>query len=134
VLDEPAPSREAGDPSPAATTAPDDALYCAACGTLVTRQRWAIRVRESHDHVVFNPAGRLFRVRCFSLAPGAVAVGPASGTFSWFPGLDWRIAFCRGCAVHLGWTYQNPSGAEAFWGLDARALTTSPPISPTDTA
>lgn len=100
----------------------DDALSCAACGALVTRQRWAISRRDAHEHVVFNPAGHLFRVRCFSQAPGASPIGPAQEDFSWFPGYPWQIALCLECGQHLGWHYPGRDGLSGFWGLNAKRL------------
>ena len=93
---------------------PDDAIYCAGCGHLVTRRRWRISRRDAHEHTVFNPAGRLFTIVCFKEAPGAVPQGAASGDFTWFPGYRWTISVCLGCAVHIGWRFE---GSDVFFGL-----------------
>lgn len=106
--------------------APDDTLYCAVCGAPVTRTRWATSRRDAHEHVVFNPTGHLFRLRCFSQAPGAYPVGPPSDHFTWFPGHDWQVALCLGCDRHLGWKYLSARDYLGFWGLDARTLTKRP--------
>lgn len=105
--------------------AADDALYCAGCGHLVTRTRWAISI-DGHEHVVFNPAGRLFRVRCFSDAPGVAATGTPSGYFTWFRGYDWCFALCRGCSDHLGWSYTGDGPPARFFGLIASKLVGRP--------
>lgn len=101
----------------------DDALFCASCGHLLTRQRWATSVRDGHQHVVFNPAGHLYRVRCFGQSPGAFAIGPPSHEFTWFPDHLWQIALCVGCDRHIGWRFVAPTGVHGFWGLNAGALT-----------
>ena len=92
----------------------DDALYCAACGLLMTRGRWRVIRRDAHEHTVFNPAGRVFRVVCFKEAPGAASQGFPSDEFTWFPGYRWTIAVCRGCSIHVGWRYD---GDDVFFGL-----------------
>lgn len=94
----------------------DDALYCAGCGHLVTRARWAISI-DGHEHVVFNPAGRVFRVVCFSEAPGAASVGEPTAHFTWFKSYDWTFALCRGCGEHLGWRYAGDASPPVFFGL-----------------
>lgn len=100
----------------------EERLYCARCGMFVTKGRWRIRMKGEHEHVVFNPAGVLFRVQCFEEAPGAVAVGSASAEFTWFRGYDWRVALCTGCNSHLGWMYEGADAPAVFFGLIAQAL------------
>ena len=97
--------------------AADDAVYCAGCGHLATRGRWAMAVNAAHEHTVFNPAGILFKVLCFKEAPGVGASGEASGDFTWFKGYLWRIAFCRGCGAHLGWRFEGDGEPAVFFGL-----------------
>ncbi len=121
-----------GDPSPGKRRRPDstperdDRLYCAACGHPVTRERWRIAVNGAHEHVVFNPAGRLFRIGCFAVADGAAAVGAASDAFTWFKGFMWRIALCAGCGAHLGWRYSSGGALADFFGLILGMLSASP--------
>jgi hypothetical protein len=105
----------------------DDAIYCAACGGLVTRGRWRISMNGDHEHTVFNPAGIVFRVVCFKEAPGVGAVGEPSGEFTWFRGYDWQVALCRGCNVHIGWQYAGEQEPQVFFGLIAPKLTNAPP-------
>lgn len=105
----------------------DEALYCIACGALVTRSRWRFAMNGDHEHVVFNPAGLVFRVLCFREAPGAAAMGPATGEFTWFRGFRWRVASCVGCGVQLGWRYEGKPFPRLFFGLDQARLSTKPP-------
>lgn len=93
------------------------AYYCARCGTYMTRGALGIRMGGEHEHVLFNPAGMLFRVVCFRDAPGAVAVGNATGEFTWFSGYDWRIALCKDCDTHVGWMYEGAGSPAVFFGL-----------------
>ncbi|WP_239988599.1 cereblon family protein [Paramagnetospirillum kuznetsovii] len=78
-----------------------------------------------HEHVVFNPAGLLFRILCFRDATGAAADGAASGVFTWFSGYLWRLAACRACGAHLGWRYEGAAEPRIFFGLIKDMLTTS---------
>jgi len=102
------------------------AYYCARCGQLVTRSDFAIRVNDDHQHVVFNPAGVVFRVACFRDATSIVATGAASNLFSWFRGYTWRIALCCGCGEHLGWMYEGDGPPPLFFGLIAAKLSEHP--------
>lgn len=120
---------DAGDPSLDARVddGADDrlerALVCAACGQEVTSARSATTVAGRHHHTFMNPSADVFHVRCFADAPGAALRGPATDEYSWFPGLAWRIALCRGCGSQLGWSFQpGPGGAVAFFGLIAERL------------
>ncbi|MBB4264546.1 cereblon family protein [Roseospira visakhapatnamensis] len=80
-------------------------IRCRACGAPITRRAWAIRVRDAHEHTVFNPAGLVFRIGCFVEAPGVRPFGPRSTAFSWFPGHAWMVSACAGCGCHLGWLF-----------------------------
>ena len=102
----------------------DDAIYCAACGMLVTRGRWRIEQRAAHEHTVFNPAGVVFTILCFKDAPGTASQGTPSDEFTWFAGYRWSVAVCRGCSVHIGWRYD---GADVFFGLIKPRLTDKKP-------
>ena len=94
--------------------ATDDALYCSGCLHLITRVRWQISRKGDHAHTVFNPAGQLFKIGCYSDAPGATPSGDASEEFTWFPGTVWRIALCQNCGRHMGWQFLAD---EEFFGL-----------------
>lgn len=102
------------------------AYYCARCGAFMTRARLGIRMNGEHEHVVFNPAGLVFRIVCFSDAPGAVAVGNASDQFTWFKGFTWRLALCKGCGTHMGWMYEGTGAPAVFFGLIRTMLVERP--------
>jgi len=91
----------------------DDALYCRACGHLVTRRRWLLD-RGGIEHRLTNPLGVTFTVICFIAAPGAARFGTPTREHSWFEGYEWCFALCRGCEAHLGWSYH---GTTEFFGL-----------------
>lgn len=95
----------------------DDALYCAACGNLVTRGRWRIAVGGDHAHTLANPAGLVFRVDCYKEAPGAAAAGAPSTDFTWFRGYAWQVAECRACTIQLGWQFTGDTAPAVFFGL-----------------
>ena len=99
----------------------EEALRCAACGALVTRESERIEVEGAHRHEFANPAGKRFRIGCFGAAPGALARGAPTRFWSWFEGHAWRVALCRGCGVQLGWRFVSPDG-EGFFGLILDAL------------
>ncbi len=104
----------------------DDAIYCAKCGHLLTRMRWAVDI-GGHERVFINPAGRVFRVACFKEAPGAEDVGEPTDEHTWFPDYEWNFALCRGCGEHLGWRFAGNAPPAVFFGLIKTALTQSPP-------
>lgn len=116
------------DTAPAAETVekPDDALYCARCGHLVTRRRWAFAPDGGHERVCANPAGRLFTVVCFLEAPGAADCGTPTEEFTWFRGHAWNFAHCRCCSEHLGWRYTGGAAPPVFWGLIKDRLSSLP--------
>ena len=47
---------------------------------------------------------------------GCFELGKATNEFTWFPGYAWRIAYCKSCQHHLGWSYYS-NEAERFYGL-----------------
>lgn len=107
-------------------TKTDDALYCAACGQLLTRTRWALVMGEGHERVFINPGGHVFRIACFIEAPGALQVGPATDEHTWFPGYAWKLVLCSGCKTHVGWCFEGDIAPRIFFGLIKTALTQSP--------
>lgn len=111
----------------AASWEKDIDYFCARCGAPITRGRWEMSLNGGFEHVFFNPAGIVFRILCFKEAPGAVAVGSASGQFTWFRGYLWRISACRSCDQHLGWRYEGTDKPRIFFGLIKDALTTQAP-------
>ena len=95
---------------------PERAVCCINCGHQITRIGEKIRVEGEFSHRFTNPHGFMFLIGCFSSAPGCGTTGLPTGEFSWFPGYDWRFAYCRSCGIHLGWEYLN-KGVRSFFGL-----------------
>ncbi|MBL8671299.1 MAG: hypothetical protein JNK11_11660 [Alphaproteobacteria bacterium] len=110
--------------------ADDDRMYCAACGVVVTRQRWAIAMAGRHDHVFVNPSGFAFEIGCFREAPGSFAIGPATSEATWFPSYAWQVAVCLGCDIQLGWRYAGGAMPAIFFGLIRRRIAAAPPARP----
>ena len=102
------------------------ALVCAACGEVIAPLDARIEVGGAHRHTFVNPHGHVFEIGCFSPAPGCASIGEPSEFFSWFPGYAWRVAICRGCGVHLGWSFGDPPD---FHGLILERLRESPTTS-----
>ena len=90
-------------------------VLCAACRGRITTTGARIEVNGEHQHVCVNPGGVVFDIGCFATAPGCLGHGPAESHWSWFEGYQWRIALCRGCRRHLGWSFER--GDDAFHGL-----------------
>lgn len=103
----------------------DDALYCTDCGHLITRTRWVIS-KCGHERVFINPAGRVFRICCFSDAPGVITLGEPTVEHTWFPPFAWNFAMCDGCGIHTGWRFVDENAQDCFFGLMKTALTTAP--------
>jgi hypothetical protein len=99
-------------------------LYCAHCSKLITYQDWAISMRGSHEHTVFNPAGMVFTIGCFKDTLGCWATGKPSDQFSWFPNYLWQISLCEGCGKHLGWYFSADKTTSGFFGLILNRLKT----------
>lgn len=99
--------------SPAPT--PGEGLLCRRCGKLVTTEAARIARRDAHRHTRINPHGFVFELGCFSDAPGARESSEPTLEFTWFEGLAWRMADCRGCGAHLGWSFEGQG--DHFWGL-----------------
>lgn len=95
---------------------PQGPLYCASCGAKVTFRSYARSVDGAFEHVFTNPHGYVFRVGCFSVAPGAFPVGEYTEEFSWFTGTQWCFAVCAACLVHIGWKFVRRDGS-SFYGL-----------------
>ena len=106
--------------------ADDDALYCAACGALVTRGRWRCHMDGSHQHRFSNPAGVVFDLVCFREAPGTLTVGEPTFEATWFSGYQWDYALCAGCQAHLGWRFAGAHEPPVFFGLIQPKLTATP--------
>ena len=99
-------------------------LLCRSCGEPITARAHQTTAAGSHVHRRTNPAGMTFTFGCFSSAPGATVVGPATDEHSWFSGCVWSFSMCRGCGDHLGWLF---AGAERFHGLILERLVEEQP-------
>lgn len=96
-------------------------LVCAACGAPVTHPDAAIEVNGSHVHTFLNPAGEVYRIRCFGSAPGALPVGEESDYWTWFAGRRWQACICRACFEHLGWRFTG-AGPPCFGLIHERIV------------
>lgn len=96
-------------------TGPIEAIYCKSCGRTVTSKDQKISVHGAHTHTFFNPAGIVFELGCFGVAPGCQNAGEATSDFSWFAGYVWSFALCDRCNSHLGWFFEM--GERSFYGL-----------------
>ena len=109
------PGRPLGKVEEKEETGLNDAIYCKVCGRVVTGREQKIAVHGSHAHTFFNPAGIVFELGCFSVAPGCHSAGEATSEFTWFAGYVWRFALCRQCNSHLGWFFEGVTSS--FFGL-----------------
>lgn len=110
--------------------ASDERIVCAACGHAITTADTSVTKAGRHQHTCINPAGYVYRIRCFRRAPGCVTTGSWSTYYSWFQGYAWQIACCGSCSMHLGWAFEpdgSPEDGAPFWGLIADRVTESNP-------
>ena len=91
-------------------------IVCRFCRYYITATKAKIEMRGRHAHVFTNPAGVVFEVGCFSIAPGCRNQGEMTAEFSWFSGYDWRFSLCSRCRTHLGWYFQSGND-NGFYGL-----------------
>ena len=89
--------------------------HCIQCHHPITQKDATIEVNGQHQHTFTNPHGYVYRIGCFSDAPGCVPVSQPTTTFSWFPGYAWQIVVCHQCQHLLGWAFQGKG--DHFWGL-----------------
>lgn len=94
---------------------PAPRVVCVSCGHVVTDRAQAIQIEGLHRHVRINPHGYEHHFGCYRAAPGVVGAGALQATFSWFAGYAWQLAYCGGCAVHLGWIFVGEG--DGFVGL-----------------
>lgn len=112
------PPGHAHDPDEDTLVEDEPTIRCAACGHAVTRPEHRTSVEGRHARTFKNPAGLDYEVACFREAAGCRGVGERSGVWTWFPGFDWRVEVCGGCAEHLGWSFARPpSRAPSFYAL-----------------
>jgi ribosomal protein L40E len=90
-------------------------IRCRQCHASITSGSRVIQKNGSHEHTFFNPHGIVFRIGCFSQAPGCLVNDRYTGEFSWFASHLWTFAICRQCYTHLGWHFRGESGS--FYGL-----------------
>jgi hypothetical protein len=98
-------------------------LRCRTCAHPIADPDDRTEQLGAHEHIFVNPHGHDYRIRLYSQATGAVAVGPLSNFYSWFPGHPWRILVCASCLAHLGWSYDHPA---TFVGLIVDRLSEGP--------
>ncbi|MCX7678670.1 MAG: cereblon family protein [Spirochaetes bacterium] len=90
-------------------------LLCRTCGHYITSSHAQREMDGKLTHVFTNPAGYVFRIACFSTAPGCTVTGEPTLEYTWFSGYQWSYALCGNCLEHLGWFYD--SGNDSFYGL-----------------
>ncbi|MGE0871523.1 MAG: cereblon family protein [Kofleriaceae bacterium] len=113
-------AKEQTSSSSGVTERADESLRCAACDHRITERAYRIEQNGAHQHTFVNPAGVVFEIGCFALAPGCVHLGDVEHAFTWFPGWKWQVAVCARCRTHLGWIYRLEG--EQFHGLILAAL------------
>lgn len=93
-------------------------LLCAHCGHAITEADQRIEMAGTHAHRFCNPAGWVYDIGCFRIAPGCNHVGELIAEHTWFAGYRWQIAVCGRCGEHMGWRYQGGTGTgDGFHGL-----------------
>jgi hypothetical protein len=90
-------------------------ILCRICRHPISTVDDMAEIHGSHFHTFRNPAGIVFRIRCFSSADGCTVVGTPTRKDSWFPECSWSYALCSKCLSHLGWFYQSDD--KSFFGL-----------------
>ncbi|MDZ7736583.1 MAG: cereblon family protein [Gammaproteobacteria bacterium] len=88
--------------------------WCAAVAAIASAPMPSASISPVPFHTCTNPHGIIYRIGCFSAAPGCSEVGPAFSEFSWFSGYRWQVAICGNCQEHLGWHFH---GEQSFYGL-----------------
>ena len=89
-------------------------LLCRFCLEPVTDNSQKTTSLGRFVHCRTNPAGFTFEFGCYADAPGCSTVGEATTEHTWFPGHSWKLAVCRSCGEHLGWSFR---GDASFYGL-----------------
>lgn len=93
---------------------------CRFCGHTITSERARLEVGGAHRHTRSNPAGFVYCIGCYRVAPGSHPVGPPCEEHTWFAGYAWQIVLCGGCHAHLGWVFRAPD--DLFFGLIVERL------------
>lgn len=104
--------------------ATEGGIRCKVCDNLITLPEELVTPNNRFVHTFNNPAGHIFEVQCFAVAPGAKHSGTPSDYFSWFPGYHWQYAYCRKCNTHLGWYFLKAKAPRkrGFYALNLAAL------------
>ena len=89
-------------------------LLCRFCLNPVTDNSQKTTPLGQFVHCRTNPAGFTFEFGCYSAAPGCSTAGEETTEHTWFPGHSWKLAVCRACGEHLGWSFK---GDTSFYGL-----------------
>lgn len=100
------------------------ALLCGRCLYPISSDAQRINIAGAHTHTCTNPHGLVYRIGCFSAAPGCTAVGPAFSEYCWFQGYRWQVGVCSNCHEHLGWLFHGDS---PFYGLIHDRLSSAEP-------
>lgn len=74
---------------------------------MITSKEERTTVAGAHEHTFANPHGYVFRVGCYSAAPGCIGFGQVSTEFPWFAGYAWQVALCSKCTEHIGWRFTS---------------------------
>ena len=96
-------------------------LLCKLCRAPITTRGDAIEVEGKHEHTFFNPAGVLYEIGCFGVAPGCRISGQPTTEFAWFKGHTWQYSSCSSCGCHMGW-YFSAGTLVGFHGLITNRL------------
>ena len=89
-------------------------ILCRFCQDPVTDNSRQTTPLGRFIHCRTNAGGFTFEFGCFSDAPGCMTTGDATTEHTWFPGHSWKLALCRNCGEHLGWSFR---GDTSFYGL-----------------
>ncbi|MEW6440192.1 MAG: cereblon family protein [bacterium] len=90
-------------------------LVCWTCGFEITSAACRARVLGRHVHTFANPHGYVYRIGCFTAAPGCLCDTGETSDFTWFAGYVWSIEVCGRCQVHMGWRFRRAE--HIFHGL-----------------
>ncbi len=94
----------------------DEGVFCRTCGACIAHWRDRVEKDGKHSHTVFNPAGIVYRIRCFTKAPGCFCPDDIfSSEFTWFAEYLWTVALCARCSTHMGWQFVGQE--HSFFGL-----------------
>ena len=106
------------------TFAPDGWYLCRHCSNPIANESDHTEAEGHHRHTFTNPMGSTFRIACFHLAPGVLAVSEETTKDTWFTGCAWSIVVCSNCAAHLGWRFRGLK--MQFYGLILSQIVHSP--------